>query len=185
MLSCVESIWNEFNKPLKSFIKKHVHRDQDAEDILQDVFYKILKHMKDLNETEKLYAWVYRITKNAIADFYRAQKETVCIEDLPDEIFSEDKDEVNVNDEIGQCLVAMIEHLSDKYKEAIVLTEFKNLTQKEMADRMGLSVSGAKSRVQRARMKLKVMLLDCCQLDFDRLGNVVDYKHKCENCKFC
>lgn len=65
------------------------------------------------------------------------------------------------------------------------MVKLHNVTQKELGERMCLSVSGAKSRVQRARVKLKEMLLGCCQLEFDRLGNVIEYKHKCSNSKFC
>ena len=79
----------------------------------------------------------------------------------------------------------MINSLPEKYKQALILTEFQNLTQKELAERMGLSVSGAKSRVQRARIKLKELLLGCCSLEFDHYGNVIDYEHKCSDCKFC
>jgi len=79
----------------------------------------------------------------------------------------------------------MINVLPEKYREAILLTEFGNYTQKELSEKMGLSLSGAKSRIQRARNQLKEMLIGCCQIDFDHFGNVVDYKHKTEDCKFC
>jgi RNA polymerase sigma-70 factor (ECF subfamily) len=178
-------IWDDFSKPIKNYIKKRVRNDQDVDDILQNVFCNIHNGVNNLKDTDKVYAWVYRITRNAIADFYRAQKPELSITELSEDIIYETEDKLNANDEIAQCLIAMINYLPEKYKQAIILTEFQNLTQKELGERMGLSVSGAKSRVQRARVKLKEMLLGCCYLEFDRLGNVIDYKHKCENCKFC
>ena len=72
----------------------------------------------------------------------------------------------------------MVESLPDDYRQALLLTEYEGLTQRELAERLGLSVSGAKSRVQRAREKLKEMLLDCCHFEFDRLGRVIDYQPK-------
>jgi len=185
MVLCMECIWEEFSIPLKSFIKRRVKSDQDVEDILQNVFYKIHNNIGNLNEKDKIHAWVYRITKNAIADFYRTQKNETYIIDLPEDVASENEDEGNVNNEIGQCLKQMIQYLPEKYKQAIILTEFHNMTQKELAEALGLSVSGVKSRVQRARAKLKEMLLGCCRLEFDRFGNVIDFKHKDSNCKFC
>ena len=185
MAICSEIIWEEFSKPLKGFIKRRVKNDQDADDILQNVFYKIHNSIGSLKDAEKIHAWVYRIARNAVADFYRTHKYEEDTIVLSEDIIIQPEDELTANDEIAQCLKAMINYLPEKHKQAIVLTEFLNLTQKELAERMGLSVSGAKSRVQRARVKLKEMLLGCCHLEFDCMGNIIDYKHKCENCKFC
>lgn len=181
----LESIWEEFSKPLKSFISRRVKNDQDVEDILQNVFFKIHNKIGDLKENDKIHAWVYSVTRNAITDYYRSQKHEENISGLSEDIAIEIEDETSVNVEIAQCLKTMIKYLPEKYEKAIMLTEFQNLTQKELGERMGLSVSGAKSRVQRARLKLKEMLLGCCHLEFDRLGNVIDYKHNCTDCKFC
>ena len=178
----VESIWEQFNKPLKSFIKSRVKNDQDIDDILQDVFYKIHSNINSIREDDKVHAWVYRITRNSIIDFYRAYKNEKRLIELSDDI-SEIAYESSANDEILECLKAMIQNLPEKYKQAIILTEYQNLTQKELGERMGLSISGAKSRVQRARTKLKDMLLCCCHFEFDRLGNVIEYNHKCSDCK--
>lgn len=180
----VENIWDDFSKPLKSFIRRHVKNDQDAEDILQDVFYKIQNNIGSLKVSDKIRAWVYKIAKNTIMDFYRAQKHELVFTELPEEIISNTENEITANDEVAQCLKAMIDYLPEKYKNAIILTEFQNLTQKEVGARLGLSVSGAKSRVQRARANLKEMLLCCCSFEFDYRGNIVDYKTKCNDCKF-
>lgn len=76
--------------------------------------------------------------------------------------------------------------LPDPYRDAIVLTQFEGLSQKELADRFGISASGAKSRVQRGRAVLKALLLECCQFEFDRRGSVIDctprQKTKCAEC---
>lgn len=140
-----------------------------------------------LKESDKIHAWVYTIARNAIIDFYRAQRfeknNSELSEDIPDE--SEDLDVPTTSEEMAQCLKVMVKYLPEKYKEAIILTEFQNLTQKELSERLGLSVPGAKSRVQRARIKLKEMLLGCCHLEFDHQGNVIDYENKNNGCKFC
>ena len=182
---CLESIWAEFSTPLKNFIKKRVKNEQDVDDILQNVFFKIHHSISNLKEADKIHAWVYSITRHALADFYRTRKLESDITEFPEDIISDSEDKLTANDEIAQCLIPMIKHLPEKYKQAILLTEFQNLTQKELSERMGLSVSGAKSRVQRAWLKLKEMLLGCCHLEFDRRGNIIDYQHKCSDCKFC
>jgi RNA polymerase sigma-70 factor (ECF subfamily) len=178
-------LWEQFSIPLKDFIKKRVNNDQDVEDILQTVFLKIHIHINNLIETNKVRGWIYSITRNAIIDFYRSKNQDSDIESLSEDILIGVQEEETLNNEISQCLNTMIQYLPEKYKQAIILTEFHNLTQKELADRTGLSVSGAKSRVQRARLLLKEMLMNCCILELDRRGNVIDYKHKSKDCKYC
>lgn len=182
---CIEIIWEQFSNPLKSFIKRRVKNDQDADDILQNVFCKILSNIDGLRENDKVYAWVYKIARNSIIDFYRAQKFETDMPELSENIKSEVEVETTENEEIAQCLKAMIMYLPEEYKQALILTEYQNLTQKALSEKMGLSLSGAKSRVQRARTKLKKMLSDCCQLELDRRGNIIDYEKKCSDCKFC
>lgn len=180
----VENLWNDLSKPLKGFIKKHIKNNQDADDILQNVFYKIQTNIGSLKNTEKLHSWVYTIAKNSIMDFYREHKYDQLLTELPDGL-AYYQAEINANEEIAECLKTMIQYLPEKYKSAIILTEFQNLTQKELSEKMGLSLSGAKSRVQRARVKLKEMLIGCCSLEFDHFGNIIEYQHKNKNCKFC
>lgn len=183
----VESLWTEFSKPLLSFIKKRVDNEYDAEDILQDVFCKIQNNIDSLQNGDKIHAWVYSITRNAVTDYYRTHRfenySSELSDDIPDERLESGSE--NANEEIAQCLKVMVNSLPDKYKEAILLTEFQNLTQKELSQKLGLTLPGAKSRVQRARVKLKETLLGCCSLEFDRLGNVIEYQDKKNRCKFC
>jgi RNA polymerase sigma-70 factor (ECF subfamily) len=79
----------------------------------------------------------------------------------------------------------MVDRLPEPYREAIILTEYEGRTQKELAEYLGISLSGAKSRVQRAREKLKIMLLECCYFEFDRRGKVIDYHSRSEPCLIC
>ena len=72
--------------------------------------------------------------------------------------------------------------IGSTYSEALLLTDYEGLSQRELATRLGLSFSSAKSRVQRAREMLRQLLLDCCHFEFDRLGRVVDYQPRCDCC---
>ena len=181
----IENVWHETNVPLRNFIKQRVPNEYDAEDILQDIYCKIQNNIFSLHDQNKIQPWVYRITRNAIVDYYRRRNRTLELTPLPDDLVNEPWSDVNANAEIASCLKNMISYLPEKYKQAIFLTEFQNLTQKELGERTGISLTGAKSRVQRARGKLKEMLLGCCDLEFDRTGSIIDYRHKSSICKFC
>jgi RNA polymerase sigma-70 factor, ECF subfamily len=183
-------IWYQFNQHLLKFIHKRVKNEFDAEDILQDVFRKIHDSIQHLSDESKIQSWVYRITRNAITDYYRVNakrngNETFIHYEL--DIPEEPGQIENLNQVVSGWLRCMIEDLDEKYREAILLTEFENVTQKELANRLGISVSGAKSRVQSGREKIKEMLLACCHIERDGLGNVIDFQRKSAscNCNLC
>lgn len=181
MAITTEKVWEEFHPGLKQFILKRVSDEQNAEDILQDVFLKIHTHIDTLRDEEKLQSWIYQIARNVIADYYREHKATVALSEallLPEEPVVAD----DVVKDLLPSVRTMVDSLPDEYRQALLLTEYEGLTQRELAERLGLSLSGAKSRVQRAREKLKAMLMDCCHFEFDRLGKVIDYQPKCACC---
>ena len=83
------------------------------------------------------------------------------------------------------CLVPMIQQLPDKYRHAVELSELEGRNQSAIAEVEGISLSGAKSRVQRGRSLLKAMLHDCCDLEINARNQVVEYDNKGNDCKFC
>ena len=185
MAVCTNHIWEELSIPLKRFIKNRIPKEEDADDILQEVFLRIHSNIEKIAYENKIYGWIYRITRNVIIDYYRKNGNGIDFVEIPEDLEGYSEELLPLNDEILGCLKVMIDNLQDKYKQAIILTEFQNLTQKELSEKMGLSISGAKSRVQRAKKQLKEMLLECCYFEFDHLGNIIDYRHKSKQCKFC
>lgn len=174
------TIWEAFSKQLKLFILSRVSDDALADDILQDAFIKIHSRIDTLKDNTKIESWIYQITRNTIIDHFRGQKNVSNEIQESIEEFNESPDN-NPHQEVASGLKTMINELPERYRQALLLTEFQGLTQKELAQHLGLSVSGAKSRVQRARQKLKDMLMQCCHFEFDRYGTIIDY-HKIECC---
>ena len=185
MSTCINCVWDEFSVPLKRFIKKRVLNEQDADDIFQEIYLKIYQNLGNVMNEDKLHAWIYRVARNTITDYYRRNHNKFEITDLTEDLESSTDEALSANSEIAACLKAMVDSLPETYRQAIFLTEFQNMTQKELSEKLGISISGAKSRVQRARNMLKEMLLSCCQLEIDRRGNIIDYKHKNRECKYC
>lgn len=185
-----EELWTRFSTDLLSFIQKRVRSEFDAEDILQDVFRKIHLSIHTLSDESKIQSWMYQITRNAITDYYRTSARRNGAETpFEDELEFEDGTEEagNLNNLVSGWLSCIVQDLDEKYREAILLTELGVLTQKQLAERLGISISGAKSRVQRGRERIKEMLLACCHIERDRLGNVIDYQRKSAscNCNLC
>lgn len=165
-----------FQRELKGFVYKRVKDKELTEDIVHDVFIKVQNKIGQLHEQEKLTSWIYQITKNAIVDHYRKQTRDLQAADL-----NWDNDAPNFNDCVTGCLQNMLETLPDKYREALQLADVENLSQLELAKRLGLSYSGAKSRVQRARQMLKEKVDATLIIKMDSYGNVI----VCENRSKC
>jgi RNA polymerase sigma-70 factor, ECF subfamily len=171
-----EILWRETHQALRTFILSKVKDEQETDDILQEVFLKIQLKLPQLKDGGKVVPWLYQIARNAIADNYREKKKSIPATDREEaEAVTDTSDRTH---EFAQCIPGMIQALPEKYREAVYLTEIEGLTQKELAERLGLSISGAKSRVQRGREKLKEMLLQCCEIYTDAYGNVIDYHSK-------
>lgn len=178
-----DEIWQSLRGSLGSYIRRRIKNPQDAEDVLQDVLLKTLKGIAALKDPTALAPWAYRIAQNAIADYYRSAKTADVLD--PDIADPQAEAAEDLNRELAGCLAAMIDDLPEPYREAIVLVERDGMTQREYSARCGLSVSGAKARVQRARRKLKAKLLGCCRVELDRMGNILDYEHLDDVQRYC
>jgi RNA polymerase sigma-70 factor, ECF subfamily len=177
-----EHLWEAFHTPLHGFIRKRVSDESVADDLLQDVFLKIHLHIDELQDVKKLEGWMYQITRNAIIDFYRTVRPTTSLDapeamDIPTDLPNDD-----IVSELFPCVQAMVRNLPAQDRQALVLTEYQGLTQKEYGERLGLSLSGAKSRVQRAREKLKQQLLTCCHFELDQRRHIINYQPHCQCC---
>ena len=181
MIPTVENIWERLASQLRSFIRSRVRNHAAAEDILQDVFLKIHQRLPALRDSERVEPWVWRIVRNCIADYFRKFRPG---EPLPAALDLGNEPDVDLPD-LNQCVAQLVQQLQPDYQEALLLTEWQGLAQNEMAKRLGLSASGAKSRVQRARGQLKKLLLDCCKFELDRRGNVLEMTPRRKRCDAC
>lgn len=166
-------IWQEFGDNIRRFIHARISNPEAVDDVLQDVFIKIHSNIDSLADTEKIQPWLFRIARNAIMDYYRKKKITTEITD--DVLKTEEHFDSEPQQEIEDGLRGMIDNLPEVYRQALLLTEYGGITQKELSKQMGISLSGAKSRVQRARQKLRDELMRCCHFELDHYGKIIDY----------
>lgn len=169
------SIWQATQAQLERYVRSKVKQEADIQDILQDVYVKMELRLHQLEDESKAAHWLFRIAQNAINDHFRerSRKPAAGLMAPPEEDGPLPSDELT--EEVASWLPLMLEALPEKYREALRLTEIEGLTQQELADHLGLSLSGAKSRVQRGRQQLRQMLLSCCEVVTDNYGHVVDY----------
>lgn len=182
-MNAVELPWQELHGNLRAFIGRRVHNQADVDDLVQRVLLQIVAGLGSLRQIERLHAWVYRVARNVIADYYRSpviRRERTSGDTLEiasaneasvESMATEDDDRTALR-ELAACLQPMLRRLPQVSQDAVVMADLEGLTQAEAARRAGVSVSGMKSRVQRARLQLRAIVEACCRVDLDRRGAI-------------
>ncbi|MEO1483370.1 MAG: sigma-70 family RNA polymerase sigma factor [Myxococcota bacterium] len=165
----------DLRKPLLAFIRRRVHNPDAAEDLVQEVLLKVWTGMATLRDEERLLPFAYRIARNAIVDHQRAHRRS---EEFDEDAIppSEEPPADNDNALVGAWLRGFITLLSPEKRTALWLADVEGLKQREVATRLGISLSGAKSRIQRARIELRALLEACCEIELDSRGNAIDWR---------
>ena len=83
--SIEEARWRELRARLGGFVGRRIGNPADAEDVVQDVFVRMQRNIEALSSTDRLDAWAFRITRNAIADYYRASEHRAAPGKTPNE----------------------------------------------------------------------------------------------------
>lgn len=170
------AMWSTYRSELLAFARRRLHDDVAAEDLVQDVLTKAVAERGRLRDETRLRPWLFQITRNALIDYYRKAKP---VGELPEEPPGESLTPSDTQEELARCMAPMIQRLPAAYRDAVVLSELEGVRQKDVAARLGLSFSGARSRVQRGRERLREMLTDCCDVTLDARGHLMD--HECRN----
>jgi RNA polymerase sigma-70 factor (ECF subfamily) len=186
-MDTLDITWGELGTRVRRFVASRVNDDHVADDITQDVMLKVQSQLGALPPEERLPAWVFAVARNAITDHYRARavRQHVDLDDVNVAGVDSDAERDAAVRELTPCLTRMVELLPEPYRAAMKLADFDGLSQQEIADRMGISLSGAKSRVQRARQQLREMILDCCKVERDARGNVMSYDTTERSARYC
>ena len=177
-----ERVWSELHAGLRRFVGRRVRNPADVDDVVQQVFLRVHRALPSLRDADHIHAWIYQTTRRAIADYYRspASRREVpsgdALDVAPDRAASAPDDERTAARELAGCLQPLVAELSAADREALRLVEVDGLTQTEAAHRLGLSVSGMKSRVQRARARLRAVVEACCRVELDRRGGLIAYE---------
>ncbi|MEL7119427.1 MAG: sigma-70 family RNA polymerase sigma factor, partial [Bacteroidota bacterium] len=151
--------WSNLSEILYAFILKKTKDESLAKDLLQEALVKIYLKRSQLVNEDKLMSWAFKITRNIVFDYYRKNKNA----ELHHEVVSGSAEtDDSLHNLLAEWIPQAIQLLPEPYREAIFLTEIKGLSQKELAEHLGISYSGAKSRVQRGKQKLKAIILECC-----------------------
>jgi RNA polymerase sigma-70 factor, ECF subfamily len=163
----MDDLWRDHQADLRRFVRRRVSDPHDAEDIVQDVFVRAQESLHRLESASSAGAWLARIAAHRVIDHYRARRPT---EELPEDLPAPEREDDPVV-ELAPCLAGMIERLPPTYRDAVRLSEIDGVPQRVVAQRLDLSISGAKSRVQRGRTLLRQLVEQCCRVFM--IGNAI------------
>ena len=146
----------------------------DVDDLLQETYLRMTAGRAELRDQERFAAWVFRIARNLTVDYLRRRQHEVATELADESRYDEPRGERDAHHDVAEWLASFIDQLPEKYATVMRLSELSELTHREIADRIGRTVSAVKSRVQRGRAMLRQKLLACCSFEFDRRGRILD-----------
>ncbi len=167
-MSCLMNAWETHENELRYWLRGRLGNAHDAEDMLQELFLKAMRQDRKFCEIDNARAWLFEVARNAMADRLRLKKTEV---ELPDDLAAE-YEEAPAVESLAACLPRALSELSEEDREAISRCDLEGMTQEDYAQLKGLTLPGAKSRVQRARKRLREHLTEACQVKFDAAGKV-------------
>jgi len=165
---CVMKAWHLHSAELRHWALKHVPQSADTDDLLQEVFFKALLQKERFCSIQNARAWLFRVTRNTLIDRHKLRRENI---ELP-ETLPVDEDIVDAVEGLTQCLPRVLSELSEEDREVVTLCDLNRMPQQQYAKNKGITLVAAKSRIQRARRRLRQRLEIGCQVRRDDTGNI-------------
>lgn len=170
-MNCLTTAWSQYAPELRGWLRHRLTNPAEAEDLLQDLFLKALRQGDRFCSLQNARAWLFEVARNTLADRLRVARETV---ELPEDL-SAPVDEFDMVDTLADCLSRVLSELSTEDRDVITLCDLQGMPQAEFAAARGLNLSAAKSRIQRARLRLRARMTQACQIELDTTGHVSDF----------
>ncbi len=165
---CLLAAWSEHEAELRRYLGHRLGDPGEADDLVQELFLRACRQGPAFCAVRNARAWLFEVARNVLMDHFRRTR--ACVP-LPDDLAAAEPDEAAV-DQLAQCLPRVLSELSADDREAISLCDLGGMSQAAFAALKGLSLPGAKSRLQRARQRLRERLSEACQVQFDEAGRV-------------
>ena len=170
----VPELWLKHQEELKYFILKRVKNRELSEDILQEVLMKVYNFCLKSSGVHNERSWLFQIARNTITDHYRKQTK------FTDKEFSEEieEEENPAFKDALDYITPMLAFLPEKYAIPLKMADVEGFKQAEIAEKLGLSLTATKSRIQRARQLLMAEFVTCCHFEKDATGNLLSFEIK-------
>jgi len=170
-------IYDQYYESVRKFILAYVKDEWVADDLIQETFIKVQKHLKSVKDPAKLSSWIFRIAYNLCHDHYRQSKRAALNQrTIQQEIVSFKEAVVQKKleqQQMGECVQDKMDLLPPDYRSVLILSDIMAFSHKEIAEIMEISVANVKVRIHRARKKFRAILEDHCSFEVDERSVLV------------
>ncbi|MDL2338668.1 MAG: sigma-70 family RNA polymerase sigma factor [Pseudomonadota bacterium] len=173
--NCVSSAWQAHEGELLGYLRRRLSDADAADDVLQDVFVKAMRHGQGFCTLDNPRAWLFQVARNALVDRARTSHPMEPLPEGPEEPVAPPQENVEPVDALAVCLVRSIGELSEDDAAILQACDLEGQTQLDFAEAHGLSLPATKSRLLRARQRLRDRLTTACQVRFEADGSVASH----------
>ncbi len=170
--ACVASAWQAHEGELLGFLRHQLHDCHAAEDLLQDVFVKAMRQGEGFCSLDSPRAWLFQVARNALIDRARGIKSHVSLDESGLEFAASVPEATAPVDALASCVSRVLDELPPDDAAIIRACDLEGQTQRGFAEQYGLSLPAAKSRLLRARQRMRDQLSTACHVRFDTDGSV-------------
>lgn len=170
--ACVLDSWRAHEAELRGYLLYRLSDPHLADDLVQEVFLKAMRYGKGFCVLDNPRAWLFQVARNTLVDRLRLEKNTVPLpEDFPEDLLEEDHQTAPV-EALAECLARVLSDLSAQDSDILRQCDIAGVRQQAYADAHGLSLAAVKSRLLRARQRMRDYLIGNCGVRFDAAGKV-------------
>ena len=162
---CVTRAWAEHEHELRRYLISQLREGFHAEDVLQDVFLKAMRKGQAFCELDNPRAWLYQVARTTLVDHVRRQKPVADLA-VAESVEAPGSGRAPV-DELDACILRNLPSLPEEDRAILQACDLEGQTVRAYAEARGLGLSAAKSRLLRARQRLRDALIRNCQVNFD------------------
>lgn len=173
--ACVSAAWQAHEGELLGYLRHRLPDGDTASDVLQDVFVKAIRLGQGFCTLDNPRAWLFQVARNALIDRLRAAPPVGPWPEGDDEPAAPAPDTPSAVDALAGCLGRTMAELSADDAAILAACDLGSQTLRAFAESHGLSLSAAKSRLLRARQRLRDRLTMACQVRFEADGTVAGH----------
>ena len=169
--ACLLRAWRQHQGELRGWLNQQLRGPDRVDDAMQEIFIKAMKQEERFCAIEQPRAWLFEVARHHLIDEHRKRRELLP---LPDEL-PQDESEPAVVDQLTACLPRVLAELDSADRDILTRCDIEGMTQQAYANQQGLSLPAVKSRLLRARTRLKAQLTRSCAVKLDADGKVFCY----------
>lgn len=165
--ACVSVAWQAHEAELLGYLRHRLSDADTASDVLQDVFVKAMRHGQGFCTLDNPRAWLFQVARNTLIDRARTTHPVEPMPDGDEGPAAPQEDTPPAVDALASCLNRTMAELSAEDAEILRACDLDGTTQRAFADSHGLTLPATKSRLLRARQRLRDRLTTVCRVNFD------------------